>query len=198
MPEFEIRPVYTIEDTVALWRGFHQTPAGHAPPSPREMTRTTVTYRLILVVGVLMLVLPLIARGSIDLVSACTGVLFLVLGVYALRESRARYSHWVRKTWARYQKGAARYIFRFEADRMTISDSASEHRYEYSLLRQLWMDGEHFYLSFQSPPSRQVHILNKNCFTQGDPARFAAFLQEKTGKPVQWVNGRPEGQEAEG
>lgn len=192
MAEFEQCPSYTIEDAMALWRAFHQTPAGQASPAPRDMARTAATYWLILVVGVLMLVLPLIARGSTDPVSLCTGLLFLVLGVYALRECRAEYPRWVRKTWDRYQKGEPRYTFRFEADHITISDSASEHRYEYSLLRQLWMDGGHFYLSFQDPPSRQVHILNRNAFTRGDPARFAAFLEEKTGRKVRWVNGVPE------
>ena len=202
--EFEIHPDCSVEDFAAFWHGFREK-----RPGTRGVERISDRgmwwggWLFLLGGGVLLAVCwwdPLDLR-PVPLSMVWMGLAFLVLGIVTLiqwRPGRAEpvYPRWARRAWKRWsaQDPGLRWSYRFTPTGMEMSNCVSSHRFDYSQLQQLWEDGGHFYLTLDR---RAWHILNKSQFIQGDPACFAAFLAERTGKPVEWANGVEESERRE-
>lgn len=202
--EFEIRPDYTVEDFSAFWHGFREKRPGTKGAKRLSDRGMWLGGWLFLLGGGFLLAVcwfnPLEFQ-PLPLSMVVMGVAFLALGVVTLIQWRPGAREPVRPRWAKraWKRWAAQgpelhWTYRFTPERVELRNSGSEHRYDYSNLQQLWEDKEHFYLTLDQ---RVWHILNKSQFTEGDPTRFAAFLAEKAGKPVGWVNGRQESERKE-
>lgn len=188
--EFEIHNNYTIEDFAAYWRGFRWKAPGRKPPKQASRRAMKMAAWLLLLAGGMMLGIGLWVWEESGPVSACMGLMFFGAGIFAVLRRVPEHPYFVRKAWSNYQKQGENYMYRFTEMGIEIHTKNSDHRYDYVYVQQLWEDEGHFYIFMgQTTP----HILNKIDFTQGKPEEFAAFLAEKTAKPIKWVNGeRPE------
>lgn len=74
--------------------------------------------------------------------------------------------------------------FLLEEDGFSVWEPSGSASYRYHALDAVWEDGERYYLLF---PEGKFLALQKCAFTQGDPAAFRTFLEEKTGKSVQTI-----------
>ena len=196
--EFEIQPNYTVEDFAAFWHGFREKQPGRKgarQPSGREMRR--YGWLLLLLGGfVTLMYWPNPLNLQLPLTMAWPGPFFLAVGamiVIQRRPGRAEslQPYWAQRAWKKWsgQNPELRWSYRFTPEGVELHNRTSDHRYDYSAVRQAWEDEGHFYFTLDE---RVWHILNKSQFTKGDPARFAAFLAEQTGRPVDWVNGEKE------
>ena len=197
--EFEVQPDYTVEDYAAFWYGFLGKRRGKREVrrlSDRGMRLGGVVF--LLAGGFLLWVYwfnPLEFQ-PVPLFLVWMGLAWLALGGVTLVQwcpgrSEPVQPRWAKRAWERWaaQDPGLRWSYRFTPAGMEMANRVSEHRFDYSQLQQLWEDGGHFYLTLDQ---RVWHILNKSQFTRGDPACFAAFLEERAGRPVEWVNGIPE------
>lgn len=196
--EFEIQPDYTVEDFAAFWHGFREKPPGKKDVrrlSDRGMWRGGWAF---LLGGAFLLAVcwfnPLKLQ-PVPLSMVFMALAFLALGVVTLIQWRPGgdpvYPRWARRAWKKWSAQAPelRWSYRLTPEGVELHNRTSDHRYDYSAVRQVWEDEGHFYFTLDE---RVWHILNKSQFTEGDPARFAAFLAERTGRPVGWVNGEKE------
>ena len=188
--EFEVQTSNTtIEDYAAYWYGFRWKPPGKKPPKRASPQARRAAGAVVLLGGIAFLALGLRLDERSAPVSVGMGLLFSAVGLFAAVRGVPQYPYWVQRAWKNDQKRGAVFTYRFNQEGLEVHAKTSDHRYDYVLLQQLWEDEGHFYLFLDQPTP---FMLNKTGFTQGDPAAFPAFLQEKTGKPVQWVNGKRE------
>ena len=197
--EFEVQSNHTVADFAAFWYGFLDKRPGKKEVrrlSDRGMRLGGVVF--LLAGGALLAVYWLDPLGSqpAPLSLVWTGLVWLALGGATLvqwRPGRAEpvYPRWAKRAWKKWaaQDPGLRWSYRFTSEGIELRNSVSGHRYDYSQIQQVWQDKERFYFTMDR---RIWHILNRSQFTRGDPACFAAFLEENTGKPVEWVNGIPE------
>lgn len=186
--EFEVQSSNTtIEDFAAYWLGFRWKQPGKKPPKQVSRRTQTALNWVMLLGGVLLLVLNLRYREYSTPYTTLFCLAISALGLFTVIRGTPEYPYWVQRAWKNYQKHGEAYTYRFTPEGFEIHGKTSDHRYDYSLLQQLWEDEGHFYLFLDQPTP---FMLNKTGFTQGGPEAFPAFLQEKTGKPIQWVNGK--------
>ena len=186
--EFEVQTSgTTIDDFAAYWRGFRWKQPGKKPPKQASPRAQKLAGWVLLLGGVAFLALNLWLEAHATPYTTFLCLLFSALGLFAVIRGTPEHPYWVRKAWNLYQKRGESYTYRFTQDSFEVHGKSSDHRYDYSLLQQLWEDEGHLYIFLDQ---RAPFMLNKSGFTQGNPAAFSVFLQEKTGKPVQWVNGK--------
>lgn len=195
--EFEVRSDYTVEDFAAFWHGFREKRPGTKRIRPISGRGMWIGGWLFLLAGIFLLAVCWLDSLDLETIPAamvCWGAAFLVLGAVTLVQWRPGrpepvQPRWAKRFWKKWsaQDPGLRWSYRFSPAGMELHNSVSDHRYDYSQL-QTWQDEGHFYLTLDR---RIWHILNRSQFTKGDPAQFAAFLAEQTGRPVAWVDGAP-------
>lgn len=74
--------------------------------------------------------------------------------------------------------------FWFEDDAFFVRADNTSSSYRYHALSDVWESGSHFYLFCSG---KMQYILRKDAFTQGDPEQFREFIQQKTGKAVEYA-----------
>ena len=74
--------------------------------------------------------------------------------------------------------------FTFDDDGFSAWEPSGAGSYRYRALTSVWEDGERCYLFLQG---KMQYILQKNAFTQGTSEDFRAFISQKTGKPVEYI-----------
>lgn len=177
----------TIDDFAAYWLAFRWKQPGRTPPKQVSRRTQTVLNWAMLLGGALIFALGLWLREYGTTYITVFGLLCIVLGLFTVIRGTPEYPYWVQRNWKNYQARGEDCTYRFTQNGFEVHAKTSDHRYDYALLQQLWEDEGHFYLFLGQP---MPFMLNKSGFTQGNPAAFSVFLQEKTGKPVQWVNGK--------
>lgn len=187
---FEIHSNYTIEDFYAFWRGFRWKEAGRKPPSQvSRPVRRRIAY-LMFLAGVVLTVAAWLLRDVFNPAFRYLGLGCLVVGAAAVVWGAPQYPHWVERNWRRYRQRGQLMRFSFTEDSFEVHTPTSDHRYDYALIRELWEDEGHYYVGLNV---QYRYVLRKDSFSAGWPDVFAAFLTEKTGKPVRWLNGdRPQ------
>lgn len=74
--------------------------------------------------------------------------------------------------------------FSFEEDIFFVWEGGKSSSYRYHTVSDLQEDREHFYLFLDG---KMHFILRKDAFVQGQPKAFSAFLSEKVGKPLKYI-----------
>lgn len=192
--EFEVQPEYTVEDFAAFWYGFADKRPGHRPIRRVSDRGMRLAGWLLLAVGGLLLAVYVLECLPLPGGASWMGAAFLLVGALTLVRRRPDQPRGAVKAWKNWQAQGVEehWRYRFTPEGMEMHSRSSDHRYDYGMLRQVWQDEGHFYLTLDR---KGWHILNKSQFTKGDPGRFAAFLKEQTGLEAAWVNGPPAGGE---
>ncbi len=186
--EFEVQTSgTTIDDFAAYWLAFRWKPPGKKPPKQASPRARRLAGFVVLLGGAAIFALNLWLDALSTPYTSFMGILFFAVGLFAVIQGVPEHPYWVRTAWKKYQKRGDVFTYRFTPKSFEVHAKTSDHRYDYTLLQELWEDEGHFYLLFQS--QHTPFMLNKTGFTQGDPTAFAPFLEEKTGKPIRWVNG---------
>ena len=115
------------------------------------------------------------------------GAAMLYFGVREFRKKetaarlkfRNRYQRELRKT---FPDTPMRFLL--EEDGFSVWEPSGSASYRYHALDAVWEDGERYYLLL---PEGKFLALQKRAFTQGDPAAFRTFLEEKTGRSVETI-----------
>lgn len=189
--EFLIQQEITKADLLAYYEGFLQKKPGE--PAVRRLSPQgmRLVFCLLLAGGAARLVLK--GAGLWDRIPAPMGWtewlfsgLLLGVGGYGLYRWRRGqpYPHWVEKTWRATQQQAKEGAFLFREEGFYVGPQDSSPLEGYECVERVWEDKEHFYLVQE----RRLLFLCKRDFVQGDPTDFAAFLTQKTEKPVLPVN----------
>ena len=188
--EFEVQTSNTtIEDYAAYWYGFRWKRPGKRPQKQVSRRTQTLLNWAMLLGGALIFALSLRYKEYNTTYATVFGLLCAILGLFAVIRGVPEYPYWVQRAWKNDQKRGEVFTYRFTQESFEVHAKTNDHRYDYALLRQLWEDEGRFYIFLDQP---MPFMLNKTGFTQGDPAAFSVFLQERTGKPVCWVNGERE------
>ncbi|MDQ9871789.1 YcxB family protein, partial [Acinetobacter baumannii] len=81
-----------------------------------------------------------------------------------------------RRSWERYPNKGMTLTYTFYADHFEEEDEVSgRNEFSYLSIKSANEDEGHFFL-FTS--TNAAHMLRKDCFVQGDPAAFAAFVRK--------------------
>jgi len=75
--------------------------------------------------------------------------------------------------------------YQFYEDCFVTYTPVSDSRIDYSVIEQVIEDQDHYFLFISA---NTAHILRKDSFTQGDPMEFYAFITEKCGKEIKYIN----------
>lgn len=189
---FEVRMDYTREDLAAYWRALYWKKEGKEPNERKHSLQMVGSGIACLAGGIVLVVLGLLRPGALAGIGILSWVLTLVGGLLVIvsallfASGQKQSKRWVEKAWAQYQAGGAKGSCRFTPRRFETKGSGSDTRYEYKALEALWEDEGHFYLYLST---YSALILSKSGFTQGEPGRFGAFLQEQTGKTIHRIGG---------
>lgn len=111
---------------------------------------------------------------------AAFGLLFLLIGLFL-----GRISGWV--TWHRMNRAVVETVYVFGDEAFTVSNRLENVESKYPVLIKLVETDGYFLLYVQKAAA---YIVPKNAFTAGDPAQFAAFIEEKTGLKFRRVHSR--------
>ena len=115
------------------------------------------------------------------------GAAILLIGIRAFRKYRN-----VREAFSNVRRGRGleksisdkpmRFIF--EEDGFSVWEPSGASSYRYHALTAVWEDKDRHYLFLQG---KMQYVLRKAAFTQGTPDDFRAFISQKTGKPVEYI-----------
>ena len=188
---FEIQNKYSIEDFSDLWLAFRLKTPGKAPPKQLSSHGMRMLAWFMILTGAMIESVYLWLRSIIDLPFFQYAWIFSIAGIILLIRGVPRNPRWVQKAWKNYEKQQYRsLIVRFMEEEFEIcshnQSGKSDCRYSYSFVDRVWEDEKHFYI--KGKPNA-LYILQKSGFIQGSLSDFPEFLTEKTGLPVQWVNG---------
>ena len=86
--------------------------------------------------------------------------------------------------WRSYPEKGRLLTYRVTDDGITCQSAGSLLNFEYALVQCVLEDQERFYLFVDQ---RAAHMLRKDGFTQGTAEDFRAFIEKKTGKPVEYI-----------
>ena len=106
------------------------------------------------------------------------GVVFLLTGVFFLP-----YQIW--RTQKSVSTQVKEILFTFREDAFTVGDEWKKTGYEYKVLQFLCENGGYYFLFVNS---KVGYILRKSDFVTGSAEEFRVFLEERTGKPVAFVD----------
>lgn len=87
-----------------------------------------------------------------------------------------------RVMWKHYSDKGASFRYHFTSEGFTQEIGGDCRQYDYSVIQNSYEDRVAYYLFWDK---FSAYIIHKAGFTAGDPASFAAFIQEQTGKAVQ-------------
>ena len=111
----------------------------------------------------------------------------VVVGAAMLWPGITYYDYLARKSWKiwnRVQGKGKPQLYTFDESTVTEGEGEQKITAPYSEVYAAYESEDHFFL-FMS--KRDGYIMKKSDFIQGDPAQFAAFLREKTGRDVRKV-----------
>lgn len=171
---YQVKTVYQKEDIKA----FHKLVGGYVNKGRMKLSR----YSLI-IVGAAMIVIGLTSVVSSPLLC----LVCVVIGAAMLWPGITFYDYLTRKTWKmwnRVQGGGRPQVYTFDENTVTEGEGGEKITAPYSEVYAAYESEDHFFL-FMS--KRDGYIMKKSDFVEGDPAQFAAFLREKTGRDVQKV-----------
>lgn len=86
--------------------------------------------------------------------------------------------------WNKYPYKDAERRFIFQDEQLCSSGTQCEACYDYDAVTYIRENAERFFLYTSD---NQFYIFRKDSFTQGDPEQFREFIQQKTGKAVEYV-----------
>lgn len=189
--KFEIQNEYSIEDFKDFWIGFRLKSPGKAPPEQVSSHSMRVLFWFLIFAGVTIEIAYLCLHPVVNMPYLKYAWIFCIPGIIGLIRGVPKHPRWVQKVWKSHQKQQWKYfIVRFTEDDFQLYSSNrfgnSDCRYSYSFINQLWEDKRHFYIGTSG---NALHILQKSGFIQGAPSDFVGFIAEKTGTPVQQING---------
>ena len=124
-------------------------------------------------------------------------VLLILAGAWTAWRNRgstgsAACPYWVTKSYKKYQKLGERNLFCFSAGGFEAYGPGVDHHYDFSAIKNLWADEEHFYADMGK---NTFYMLPHHNFTLGSPEELPAFWIAQTGRPVLPVS--PENKELE-
>lgn len=170
--EFEVQMVYEQKDVAGLVKVLEF----RRRPEKNLRLALKIGYPLfgaLLVIAGLAVLIGLVAMGLIDPVTILVSLLCLVMGVALLRRSDTRAM--AKRSWKRYPNKGMTVTYRFYKDHFEEEDEASgENSFSYASLSSANEDDERFYLF---TANNAAHMLRKDSFLQGDPAKFPEFLK---------------------
>ena len=105
----------------------------------------------------------------------------LVAAVNIILVGTARAS---RLLWRNYADRVEEFTLTFTEDGYTDVNSVSQSRLDYSVVNGILEDASRYYLLLCNG---KAMFIRKDRFTHGDPEQFRDFIQQKTGKPVEYV-----------
>ena len=171
---YQVKTLYQKEDIKA----FHKLVGGYV-----SKTRLMVSRYSLIIVGAAMIVIGLTSVVSAPLLC----LVCVVVGAAMLWPGIAYYDYLARKSWKiwnRVQGKGKPQLYTFDESTVTEGEGEQKITAPYSEVYAAYESEDHFFL-FMS--RRDGYIMKKSDFVEGDPAQFAAFLQEKTGRSVQKV-----------
>lgn len=86
--------------------------------------------------------------------------------------------------WRGYRFKGVEFSYQFAPDSFTEQSQFGTSQLKYSIILQVVEDPSHYFLFVSG---NAAHMLRKDAFTQGDPEQFREFIQQKTGKAVEFV-----------
>lgn len=120
--------------------------------------------------------------GLFSMVMPC--VLLALCGAALLTSVAGKGSWGASIAWKQYSDKGKQLIYVLADEGVYCFASGSDLHFEYPLIQTVLEDKERFYLFMDK---RSAHILKKASFRQGDPGDLPAFISEKTGKPVKYI-----------
>ena len=184
--EFIVREVLTKEDLLHYHRQVYQKKPG--TPSKRRLSvrGMRLVFLLVMAGGAALLALQIVGPAGRSFTPwrwmdwLYGGVLFLVggIGLYRWRNGQPC-PRWVERVWRKAQ-GMDRGIYRFQEEGFFVLPRCGNTIQPYESLTHVWEDEGYFYLVQE----KVQFFLCKRNFIRGNPVEFAAFLGEKTGRPV--------------
>ena len=175
---FEVRTVYTRDTAAAI------TALGRRQRNRRAWVMQVLLLALAGVFVVLGNLNQILVWSKPGWKEAGMALLLAVVLISAFRKERKQEQQQVDALWARWPDKGAALDFRFTEAGFSYRTPVSECRYEYSVLRELAEDGGYFYLFITG---EMAYVLKKTDFTRGAPEEFRKFLEERTGKTVQFM-----------
>ena len=181
---FKVEETYTWED----WDAWRKTCTLHGKVLGGAVQATVGFQKawgvFMMAFGGLLVLLGLLG-GLINLITLI-GVVTLFVGVQTFRRKDARAGLTNRKVEQTFQASVPDkpMRFTFEEDGFSAWEPSGTSSYRYHALTAVWEDGERCYLFLQG---KMRYILQKAAFTQGTPEDFRAFISQKTGKPVEYI-----------
>lgn len=174
--EYQVKMVYRQEDVAALVK----TLEFRRRPEKNLRRARKIGYPIF---GVLLLLMGTGVIGGIFSMGVFAPVTILTLvvslacilgGIALLRRADTRGME--RRSWERYPNKGMTLTYTFYADHFEEEDEVSgRNEFSYLSIKSANEDEGHFFL-FTS--TNAAHMLRKDCFVQGDPAAFAAFVRK--------------------
>ena len=184
--EFRIEEVYEKKDFAGLIRAAQYQRAGRRPKILRILKALLGIWTLWAGLWGLWQTLgnyEALGGGSV-LPMVMPGVLLSACGAALLTSAAGKGSRGAAIAWKQYPDKGKKLIYVLTDQDVSCISPGSELHFEYDLIQSVLEDQERFYLFMNK---HSAHILKKASFQQGDPGDFSAFISEKTGEPVKYI-----------
>lgn len=109
-------------------------------------------------------------------------IAFIIIGLLLL--TRSDYKRMGKLLWKKYNEKGSEIIYNFYEGYFTEHMAASEHKFDYSIIKSIYEDKLRYYLFVDKSVA---HIINKAGFEVGNSEQFAAFISKQVGQGVNQI-----------